>query len=395
MENGNPRQPTGGAHDGAAGGPLPVRSREVLFATAVVAAAVLVAHLLHARLPVASLALVFVCAVLVVAVRTRASVALYAALISSFVYIYLFTEPRFTLRIGSPNDVAAVVTFLLAAMVVGQLAGRQRAQLVALEVAAAQAAERARLVASLEAARVESETERLRNALLSSVSHDLRSPLASVIGAASSLAAYGDSMSAADRRELLESIRTEGERLDGYIQNLLDMTRLGTGPLELQRDWYALDEILAAASGRLHQLHPAAEVIHRIEPGLPLLSVHAALVEQAIFNVLENAAEFSPKDEPIVVTARRVGNALELDIADSGPGIPEDERHRIFDRFFSAARGDRGRGGTGLGLTIVRGMIGAHGGRVEALPGPGGRGTVIRITIPLVEPPAAAAEDEP
>jgi K+-sensing histidine kinase KdpD len=377
-----------------AGRPPALRPSELLFATAVVAGAALVASQLHWLLPVASLALVFVCGVLLVAVRTRTSVALYAALASSLAYIFLFTEPRFTLRIASPNDVAAVATFVLAALVVGQLAGRQRAQVVALERAAEQAGERARLLASLEAARVESETERLRNALLSSVSHDLRSPLASVIGAASSLAAYGDSMSADDRRELLESIRTEGERLDRYIQNLLDMTRLGSGPLELQRDWYALDEILAAASGRLHQSYPATEVIHRLEPNLPLLSVHAALVEQAIFNVLENAAEFSPPNAPIVVTARRAGDALELDITDRGPGIPEEERRRIFEKFFSVARGDRGRRGTGLGLTIVRGMIGAHGGFVSASAGEDGVGTTIRLRLPLLEAPPTLGEDE-
>jgi two-component system sensor histidine kinase KdpD len=260
----------------------------------------------------------------------------------------------------------------------------------------AQAAERTRLVASLENARIEGETERLRTALLSSVSHDLRSPLASVIGAASSLSAFGDTMPEADRRELLGSIRSEGERLDRYIQNLLDMTRLGAGAMKLQRDWVGLDEIAGSARARLARLFPATEVVIDLEPAgqaLPPLFVHAALVEQALFNVLENAAKFSPAGAPIVVRAVRAGDKLELEVVDRGPGIPEEERRRIFDLFYSGARGglegsgDRAARGSGLGLTIVRGMIGAHGGRVEALPGDGGSGTTIRMTLPLPEPP--------
>jgi two-component system sensor histidine kinase KdpD len=254
------------------------------------------------------------------------------------------------------------------------------------------AADRARLVADLETTRVESETERLRTALLSSVSHDLRSPLAAVIGSASSLSAYGETMSERDRRELLGSIRSEGERLDRYIQNLLDMTRLGSGKLKLQRDWVSLDEVLASAVVRLGKLHPAVPVETRVAAGLPLLYVHPALIEQALFNILENAAKVSPPATPVVATADRLGDQLVVDITDRGPGIPEEERRRIFDMFYSVRRGDRGSGGTGLGLTIVRGMIGAHQGRVEALAGPGSQGTTIRVTLPLAEQPAAVAK---
>jgi len=253
------------------------------------------------------------------------------------------------------------------------------------------AADRAQLVANLETARVESETERLRTALLSSVSHDLRSPLSSMIGAATSLSAYGETMNQDDRGELLESIRSEGERLDRYIQNLLDMTRLGSGPMKLNRDWIGLDEILGTATARLHKLYPLVEVRTQLAEGPPLW-VHPALIEQALFNILENAAKFSPPNEPIIVQSRYSERNLALDITDGGPGIPEDERRRIFDMFYSAARGDRGRG-TGLGLTIVRGLIGAHGGKVEALAGPGGVGTTIHVTLPLSEPPDSAPDE--
>jgi two-component system sensor histidine kinase KdpD len=132
-----------------------------------------------------------------------------------------------------------------------------------------------------------------------------------------------------------------------------------------------------------------------LAPELPLLWVHPALVEQALFNILENAAKFSPVGGTVMARARAAGGELFVEISDSGPGIPEAERTRIFDMFYSVARGDRDARGSGLGLTIVRGMIGAHGGKVTALAGPGGLGTTIRVTLPVTEaPPPPMAEDE-
>ncbi|WDL55161.1 sensor histidine kinase [Xanthomonas campestris] len=256
-----------------------------------------------------------------------------------------------------------------------------------------QAALRTRLVADLEGARVSGETERLRSALLSSVSHDLRSPLASMIGSASSLAEYGEAMDATDRRSLLETIQLEGERLDRYIQNLLDMTRLGHTGLTLKRDWIGVDELIGSATRRLQRYQPQVRLQLDLVPELPAIWVHPALVEQAIFSVLENAAKFSPPGVAVTVQAQLQSGALQIEIGDQGPGIPEDERARIFDMFYSVERGDRGRHGTGLGLTICQGMIGAHGGSVEALAGPHGHGTTIRITLPLLVPAAPPRPD--
>jgi len=250
----------------------------------------------------------------------------------------------------------------------------------------AQAIVRTRLVSDLEKARLTGETERLRSALLSSVSHDLRSPLASIIGAAGSLESYGDAIGAEDRRSLLETVRLEGARLDRYIQNLLDMTRLGHGGLTLNRDWIGVDELVGSAVSRLQRYQPATRFELRIAPDLAAIWVHPALVEQALFNVIENAAKFSPPGEAILIDARDVDNHLRIDVSDRGPGIPEDERKRIFDMFYSVERGDRGGQGTGLGLAITQGMVGAHGGSVEALPGAGGHGTTIRITLPRLQP---------
>ncbi len=266
----------------------------------------------------------------------------------------------------------------------------QRSLALAMTQDIGQALERARLSDELEGARVQGETERLRNALLSSVSHDLRSPLASMIGAAGTLISYEEKLPPEERRELLQAILGEGQRLDRYIQNLLDMTRLGHGTLKLNRDWTDSAEIVAAAVTRLRKLFPDLRV-ETAAPSEPvLLYVHPALIEQALFNILENAARFSPPDEPVRVSVRSDRERLLIDVSDRGPGIPEDERARIFDMFYSVSRGDRAPQGTGLGLAICRGMIGAHGGSVEALPGDG-IGTTIRISLPLPPPPATDA----
>lgn len=248
----------------------------------------------------------------------------------------------------------------------------------------AQAALRTRLVSDLESARVTTETEKLRSALLSSVSHDLRSPLAAIIGSADSLVNYGHAMTTSDQQELLRTIRMEGERLDRYIQNLLDMTRLGHQGLTLSRDWIGVDELIGSATRRLQHYQPEAHFTIDIPSDLPPLFVHPALIEQAIFNVLENATKFSPKDEPvsIAVSYQPETQTMMIDIADQGAGIPEEQRSRIFDMFYSMERGDRGQQGTGLGLTIVKAIIGAHMGSIEALAGKRGVGTLIRITLP-------------
>ena len=248
----------------------------------------------------------------------------------------------------------------------------------------AQAIWRTQLTKALEIANVSSETERLRSALLSSVSHDLRSPLASIIGAADTLSNYRHSMDETDQNSLLEAIHLEGERLDRYIQNLLDMTRLGHEGLTLARDWIGVDELVGSAVRRLQRYMPQALVEVHL-PNDPLnLYVHAALIEQAIFNVLENAAKFSPENTPISIQVSRLKeNEMEITISDQGQGIPENERDRIFDMFYTMERGDRGQHGTGLGLSIVKAIIGAHMGTISASSLSHNQGTCIRMQLPI------------
>jgi two-component system sensor histidine kinase KdpD len=253
---------------------------------------------------------------------------------------------------------------------------------------AAVALDRTRLAGDLEEARLVSETEQLRSALLSSVSHDLRTPLASIIGSSTSLLEYGPSFSEDNRQELLATIADEARRLDRHIQNLLDMTRVGQGSLSVRRDWVDLHDVVSSALGRLKELLREVHVEIAIDPEVPLLWVHGALLEQALVNLLDNAIRFSPAGGRILVRAGPAREAVEIEVSDQGPGVPEAEREKIFDMFYTVRQGDRGQGqGTGLGLAICRGMIGAHGGSVTAHAGPGGVGSRMRIVLPLTQPP--------
>ncbi|MBV6752115.1 sensor histidine kinase KdpD [Pseudomonas chlororaphis] len=272
------------------------------------------------------------------------------------------------------------------------LSGQRRRLLTALSQPLAQALARAQLADDLEAARLHGETEQLRSALLASVSHDLRTPLTSMRGSIDSLLALGEAIPLEDRQELLEGTRDEAERLDRYIQNLLDMTRLGHGALKLARDWVAPADIIGSALNRLRAVLAPLQVSTELPAQLPLLYVHAALIEQALINVMENAARFSPPQGRLQLRAGTTDKELFFSVSDEGPGIPQDERHKIFDMFYTAARGDRGGQGTGLGLAICQGMVGAHGGHIGVDDGIDGHGTCITLFLPLQEQPGIESE---
>lgn len=249
---------------------------------------------------------------------------------------------------------------------------------------AAIALDRTRLVADLEKERIVAETEQLRSALLSSVSHDLRTPLSSIIGSTSSLLEYRQSLSPENRRELLVTIEEEARRLDRHVQNLLDMTRLGHGGMKLNRDWVDLRDIVASASNRLRDRLGEERLTIEIPAEFPLMYLHGALIEQAIFNLLDNAIRFSPERGHIRITACLEEQDAIITICDEGPGIDPENREKIFDMFYTALQGDRSqRQGTGLGLAICRGMIGAHAGSISAQDGINGVGACMRIVLPI------------
>ena len=252
--------------------------------------------------------------------------------------------------------------------------------------------ERARMIVETAEAQRYSQTEKLRTALLSSVSHDLRTPLVSIVGAVSTLLSLDDRIGARERGELLRTISSEAARLNVFIQNLLDMTRLGYGALEVRRDWLDLADVVAAARERLAGPLDGTPVDVRIEPGAEYIHADPTLLEQVIVNLLDNAARHAPAGTAIAIEAREREGGIVLSVSDRGPGIPPNRRERIFDQFWRAANGDRGGAGTGLGLSIVRGFVEAMGGRVTVGEREGG-GARFEIEFPQPALPEFPAED--
>ncbi len=276
-----------------------------------------------------------------------------------------------------------------------RLDDEERRVLDALVDQVAIAIERARLTTDIEESRVLSETERLRAALLSSVSHDLRTPLVSIIGAATSLIAAGDAVGRDGRIQLAETIRDEGERLNRYVQNLLDMTRISYGALPLNREWVEPRELVGRAVRQLKdELRPFRLRVD-VPLTLPAIKVDPILLEQTLVNILDNAAKYGAPGTEIVIAAERAGEAIAIAIEDEGPGIPEPDRERIFDMFYRVRAGDGDSKGTGLGLAIARGILDAHGGSIRALPRTDGpSGTRIEIRLPLSATAKTGAETQ-
>ncbi len=255
------------------------------------------------------------------------------------------------------------------------------------------ALERAQLAERAERAGIEAQAERARNALLSSVSHDLRTPLAVVTGAATGLRDAGQTMSEATRRELADTIADEAARLNRLVGNLLDMTRLESGALEVKREWNAIEEIAGEVAGRLERAAPGRTVVLRVQPGLPLVSLDGVLVGQAIYNLAENALQLSAPSAPVEIDVSADGGGLRIDVSDRGPGFAPGEETRVFEKFYRGAGSDRRRG-AGLGLAIARGVVEAHAGTVSAAARPGG-GAIFTIRLPRGgEPPTLDREPE-
>ena len=247
------------------------------------------------------------------------------------------------------------------------------------------AIERISLARGLAEARVSAETDRLRAALLTSISHDLRTPLASIIGTVSSLRSYADKYDEADRDELLATLEGEAERLNRFVGNLLDMTRLEAGAIELKLDLVDVGEIIGAALERADGILARHQIEISVAPDLPMLRLDPILLEQVLFNLLDNAAKYAPPGSRIDLRAHRDGDVVALEIIDEGPGIPPADLERIFDKFYRVQAQDRRRAGTGLGLAICRGFIEAQGGRIEAKNRQDRSGAVLTLQVPVPE----------
>ncbi len=325
----------------------------------------------RAVLDVPDVEMLYVLAVLVSAVFLGRGPAILAAAVGVLAYDYFFVPPTFTLNVSDPRYLFTFAMMFGIGLLVSSLAERAR-----------------------EAA-IRAEAETLRGTLLSSVSHDLRTPLASITGAATTL--RDQSVDEPTRRELVEAICDEAERMGRLVTNLLDMTRLSSGAVPVRREWVPVDELVGGALARTE----GALARHRVETELPagpaLVHADPVLLEQLLVNLLENAARHTPPGTEVRVRARGSDGGLDLEVADRGPGLAPGEEELGFERFHRAGR-PAGQG-AGLGLAIARAIAEVHGGTLRAATR-GDGGATFRLVLPAAGesppvPPEADAGDRP
>jgi two-component system sensor histidine kinase KdpD len=266
-----------------------------------------------------------------------------------------------------------------------------RAQLEVFAAQVASALERARLAQEAQETQVQMETERMRSSLLSSVSHDLRTPLAVITGASSALLGEGAALAPAARNDMVVTIHEEAERLNRLVRNLLDMTRIEAGAIKVAKEWQPLDEVVGAVLTRMEKQLREHPVDVRLPAGLTLVPIDGVLIEQVLVNLLENATKYSPKGSPLELSARARTEEREVvvQVADRGPGVPPAQVDKIFEKFYRLPR-EREGSGAGLGLAICRGIVQAHGGRIWVENRADG-GAAFSFSIPVEGAPDALA----
>jgi len=301
---------------------------------------------------------------------------------------FVFIPPYYTFYVTAGEDWVSLVVYACVGCTVGVVVARLRRAQREAEARRAEAqalwAERERLVEESNRVRLLEEVDRLRGALMGSVSHDLRTPLASIKASISDLADPGLHLSDEDRALLLRTTEEETDRLTRLVTNLLDMSRIQAGALVLHRSATPLDELVGGVAARLAPLFRDHRLTLDVPEGLPLVDVDYLLVEQVLSNLLENAARHTPAGTGVTLRAAAVAGEVEVAVVDHGPGVAEEERERIFDRFYrpGAQSGGPAGTGTGMGLAIVKAIVEAHGGRIRVETTPGG-GATFAFRLPV------------
>jgi two-component system sensor histidine kinase KdpD len=339
------------------------------WAAGVVTACTLLGLAMTPRFELVNIAMLYLLAVVVIALRFSRGPTVVTSILSVAAFDYFFVSPPGTFTVNDPQYLLTFAMMLALGLIISGLTRRVRA--------------RAKAQAELA---IEAETERIRSALLASISHDLRTPLAVITGASSSLAERGERLSAEERQALAQSIFHQSREMSELVTKVLQMTRLESGAIALERDWDSLGEIAGSVLRRLRDRLAMHMVMVDLPDDLPLVRVDASLIEQALGNLLENAARHTPPRTLIRLRAQVRGGELVVSVEDFGPGLPEGDLERIFEKFHHASSG-----GVGLGLAICRAIVKLHRGRIWAERLPGG-GTAFRFTLPLEEPPAVPAE---
>lgn len=261
------------------------------------------------------------------------------------------------------------------------------------------ALEHTEAMAAAAAAREQAQAQALRNTLLTAISHDHRTPLATILGAASALHDQGERLSPAQRNRLASTIVDEATQLARLTDNTLQLARLGSAGLALQRDWESVEELVGTAVRHARQRHAGLQIKARVEPGLPLLRCDALLMVQLLDNLVDNAVKHGSADEVIEVLARRIGEQVLIAVRDRGPGVPLALRERIFETFqrgeasSAGGSGDKPRTGAGIGLALCRAIAMAHGGELRLRPrSHGGSSFELRLPVEDAPPSQAGAE---
>jgi two-component system sensor histidine kinase KdpD len=319
--------------------------------------------------------------------------ALLAALLAVVCFNFFFLPPVSTFTIADPQNWVALAAFLITALVVGELSARAKRRA---EEAEAGRREFERLyneyrVASDRARQAEvfEQSERLKSALLDAVTHDLRTPLTSIKAAVTTLLDEAEvTLDDEARREFFEVINEEADRLNHFVENMVELARIEAGAVSLRRRWSSVEEILAMARARADALTRDHRLEVELERELPVARVDASLIAEVLYSLIDNAAKYSPAGSRIKISARRAENeTIMIAVEDEGRGIPAELRERVFDKFFRAtAEGAASLGrprGLGMGLAIARGIIEAHGGRIRVESGPDGVGARVAFTVPI------------
>ncbi|MCL2448255.1 MAG: DUF4118 domain-containing protein [Polyangiaceae bacterium] len=331
----------------------PRRVAEAVFGVAASAAMVFIVTAFCLWVPahrLTDVVMIYLLGVVVVAIRFGYLASLVASALSVAAFDFFFTEPYLSFAVDDAHHVVTFVIMLFVGFFISHLMDRlQRAT----------AAER-----RAQEVRLEVHKERLRNALLSSVSHDLRTPLAVIKGAVSALLGERTALGPDRRQEYLETISDEASRLNRLVRNLLDMTSLQSGTLHARTEWQPLEEVVGVALNRLDEQLRGRPVRVDIGPDASIVPFDAVLMAQVFVNLIENAVRYTPPETLITIRAEPVdgGAAVEVEVADDGPGIPAGEEEHVFEKFARAR--PQAAGGMGLGLTICRGILEAHAGRI-------------------------------
>lgn len=328
------------------------------------------------------LVMLFLLVIVVAATGFGRGPALLCSGLSVLAYDFFFVPPFYTFVVADERNLLTFATMFVVGLLISELMSRvRRHEQEAVERekrTAALALERARLAEAARSAELRAKTEEMRSSLLSAVSHDLRTPLGAITGAATTLRDARSDVSAAQSAELVDTICEEAERLERLVVNLLEMTKLEAGALDVKREWVPLEELVGSALNRL-EARLAGRVQAAIPHDLPLVSVDPVLFEQVLYNLLDNVAKHTPVGSPVDISAGVADTNVVICVSDRGPGLPAGVESRVFEKFFRAA--PSGVRGAGLGLAICRGVVQAHGGTITAENRDGG-GAVFRVMLP-------------